>query len=215
MKPRLSLPTHLQTAALLGLLVLGLAGCTTTSYVPPSTTEASPQSFVQQTTVSTSRVVPVAMDQAWKNLRAYSAERYKTLSQNRSAGTMTLFVDAFEPSQWINCGMLQTQGGTFDTDTSLLSLLAKQNAINLDMTVDVSISPKSATETTVKVNVQYDLAMNYQTNPTTGALVGGQRYQFDSNGSARISITDPDFSGQCRPTGVAEANLLQAAAGSR
>jgi hypothetical protein len=162
--------------------------------------------------MQTSRVVNVSMDKAWRNLQSYREQRYKVLTQNRSAGTMKLFVDAYEPSQWINCGMVQTQGGNFDTDTTLLSLLSKQ-PLNLDMTIDVSLSPKSASETTVKVNVRYDLAMNYQTNPTTGALIGGQRYQFDSNGSASLSITNPEFTGQCRPTGVAEANILNAAQG--
>ena len=206
--------TNAITITTLGLAIVALTGCTTNTYIAPSQ-QSAPQSYLAQAPIQTSRVVDVGFDKAWKNIQGFSAERYKTRQLNQASGTMTLFVDAYEPSQLINCGMVQNQGGSFTTDTTLLSLLGNEVPVNLDLTLNIKLTPKSATQTLVTVNGIYDLAVNYQTNPGTGAIIGGQQYQFDSNGSAAVTAPGADLTGQCRPTGNAEIQIFQAASDPR
>ena len=200
--------------SLLGLALFALAGCTTNTYIAPSE-QSAPQSYLEQAPIKTSRVVAVGIDQAWKNIQAFSTERYQTRQQNRADGTMTLFVDAYDPSRWINCGMVQNQGGSFTTDTTLLSLLGNEVPVNLDLTLTIKLTPESAKQTQVTVNGIYDLAVNYKTNPSTGAIIGGQQYQFDSNGSAAVTAPGSGLTGLCRPTGNAEIQIFQAASDPR
>jgi hypothetical protein len=202
-----------------------LAGCTTT-YIPP----AAPLQPMDNANVPDMNAIaaPAAEDglvsatfeQAWTNIQQYASERYKTVSQNKARGEMTLFVDAFEPSTLISCGMTENQGdgilkiGSFDTYTEFLSTISQQTPVNLDVTVRIKLTAKDAKQTLVKVHTEYDLTIGYQTNPSTGALIGGNNYRFDSNGSAAVAVPNANFVGQCRPTGAVEQSIVNAAAGN-
>lgn len=189
--------------------VLLLAGCSS-SYIAPEPVLA-PTLGQPATSMSTERLIPVPFNQAWNNIEAYSKDRYRTLSQNKANGELTLFVDAFEPDSSITCGMLQSQSGMYDSHREFLSALTQQVPVNLDMTIQVKLTARSEKETLVTVNTDYDLALNYQTNPGTGAIVGGQRYRFDSKGSAMVNAPGSEFSARCQPTGSVEAGFLNAA----
>ncbi|MCD8504966.1 MAG: hypothetical protein LRY53_08595 [Burkholderiaceae bacterium] len=203
-------PIAQRTPILAALLVL--TGCSTT-YIPPEP-QTAPDSYVQQRAVQTSQTVQANLNDVWRNITAYSQERYRTVKQNKSAGQMTLFVDAFEPSSAITCGMIERRGGSFDTHTEFLSALTRQTPVNLNITVDVKLTAKSATQTLVSVNADYNLATGYQTNPGTGAIVGGSRYRFDSKGHAMVNMPGREFAAKCQPTGSVETGILDAAAGN-
>ncbi|UOD50957.1 hypothetical protein [Orrella daihaiensis] len=187
-----------------------LAGCTTTSYIAPEPV-TTPILGQPMSVMTTERVVPVSFNQAWDNIAAYSQGRYRTIRRNKANGEMTLFVDAFDPSSSITCGMLQTQGGGYDTHNEFLSYLTTQTPVNLNVTVQVKLSPKTSTQTSVSVNTDYDLAVNYQTNPATGAIVGGSQYRFNSKGFAMVNAPGSDFAARCQSTGSVEAAILNAA----
>jgi len=199
----------LSASVAFGLL---LAGCST-SYIAPEPVTA-PLLGQPTTSINTERLVPVAFDQAWRNLQAYSKERYRTVSQNKTTGEMTLFVDAFEPENSITCGMTQTQDGMFDSHREFLSSLSQRTAVNLNITVQVKLSSVAAKQTRVTVNTNYDMTVGYQTNPTTGAIVGGTPYRFDSKGSATVNAQNGDFAARCQPTGAVEAAILGSVAGN-
>lgn len=195
------------------LALLTLAGCTST-YIAPGPVLA-PTLGQPVTTMTTERLVPVSFNDAWNNIETYSQDRYRTLKLSKANGEMTLFVDAFDPDSSITCGMLQSQNGSFDTHREFLGAIAQQVPVNLNMTVQVKLTARSAKQTLVSVNTDYDLAVNYQTNPGTGAIMGGQRYRFDSKGFAMVTAPGSEFAGRCQPTGAVEVGILDAAAGSQ
>jgi hypothetical protein len=194
------------------IALLFLAGCTTTTYIPPEPVMA-PTLGQPVSMMTTEQTIPVPFNQAWNNIQAYSKERYRTLRQNKAAGEMTLFVDAFEPSSSINCGMMDTQSGMFNTRREFLSEVSREAPVNLNVTVQVKLTAKSAKQTFVSVNTEYDLAVGYRTNPGTGAIEGGAQYRFDSKGVALVSAPGSGFEANCRPTGVVESGILGAAQG--
>lgn len=196
----------------LSAALLVMSGCATNYIAPEPVT--MPMLGQPATVMATERVVPVTFDQAWDNIAAYSQDRYRAVRQNKAAGEVTLFVDAFDPSSAITCGMLQTQSGGFDEHREFLSALAKQVPVNLNITVNVKLTAKSAKQTLVTVNTEYDLAVNYQTNPGTGAIVGGSQYRFDSKGHAMVNAPGSEFSAKCQATGSVEAGILNAANGA-
>ncbi len=196
----------------LSATLLVMSGCATNYIAPEPVT--MPMLGQPSTVMTTERVVPVSLNQAWDNIAAYSQDRYRAVSQNKASGEVTLFVDAFDPSSSITCGMLQTQSGGYDEHREFLSALAKQGPVNLNITVNIKLTAKSAKQTLVKVNTDYDLAVNYQTNPATGAIVGGSQYRFDSKGHAMVNAPGSEFSAKCQPTGSVEAGILDAASGS-
>ena len=196
----------------LSATLLVMSGCATNYIAPEPVT--MPMLGQPSTVMTTERVVPVSLNQAWDNIAAYSQDRYRAVSQNKASGEVTLFVDAFDPSSSITCGMLQTQSGGYDEHREFLSALAKQGPVNLNITVNIKLTAKSAKQTLVKVNTDYDLAVNYQTNPATGAIVGGSQYRFDSKGHAMVNAPGSEFSAKCQPTGSVEAGILDAASGA-
>lgn len=201
----------LSQSTLLLATLLVLTGCSTT-YIPPEP-QTAPDSYVQQQAVQTSQTVQASLNDVWRNITAYSQDRYRTVKQNQAAGQITLFVDAFEPSSAITCGMIDRQGGSFDTHTEFLSALTRQTPVNLNITIDVKLAAKSATQTLVSVNADYNLATGYQTSPKTGAIVGGSQYRFDSRGHAMVNAPGSEFAAKCQPTGSVEAGILNAANG--
>ncbi len=194
------------------ITLLLLAGCTTTTYIAPEPVMA-PTLGQPASMMATEQTVPVSFNEAWNNIQAYSKERYRTVSQNKAAGEMTLFVDAFEPSDSINCGVTDTQSGMFNTRREFLSEISRAAPVNLNVTVQVKLTVKSAKQTLVSVNTDYDLAVGYRTNPGTGAIEGGARYRFDSKGMALVNAPGSGFAANCRPTGAVESGILGAAQG--
>lgn len=194
-------------------LTLALLGGCSTSYIAPEPVTV-PTLGQPATVMTTERTVPVAFDQAWNNIKDFSTERYRTVRQDRARGEMTLFVDAFEPDTSITCGMMQSQNGMFDSHREFLSGLAERVPVNLNITVNVKLTSKSAKQTLLTVNAEYDLAVNYQTNPGTGAIMGGSQYRFDSRGHAMVDAPGSSFAAKCQPTGSVEAGILDAASGS-
>lgn len=189
-----------------------LSGCST-SYIPPEPVTA-PMLGQPASVMTTERTVTVPFDQAWNNIEAFSRERYRTLKQDKARGEMTLFVDAFEPDSSITCGMMQSQSGMYDSHREFLSALAAQTPVNLNVTVQIKLTAQSPNQTRVSVSTDYDLAVGYQTNPGTGAIVGGQRYQFNSKGHAMVNAPGSEFAARCQPTGSVEAGILNAAGGN-
>lgn len=192
--------------------LIALSGCTTNTYIAPEPmTTALPGQV--GTAMTTEQLLSKPFNEVWNNIAAYSQDRYRTEKQNKATGDMTLFVDAFDPSSSISCGMLQTQGGGYDTHREFLSTLTERTPVNLNLTVQVKLTAKSAQQTLVTVNTEYNLAVGYQTNPGTGAIEGGSQYRFNSKGFAMVREPGKDFAATCRPTGVIETGILSAAAG--
>lgn len=199
-----------------GLFALG--GCAVQTYYPPDipASQLSSQLGDQlsgQTGVTTGQSIQVNYEAAWQNLLAFVQNRYRVVSSNRSSGTLELTIDAPDPDSFINCGMVQVQQGYFDTNTEFLDYLTRQTPVDLDVTMQIKLTRVSNRETKIYVNGQYVLAVNYQTNPSTGAIIGGQVYRFTSQGSSNVVAPGSGLSGDCQSTGQAEQAIMDAARG--
>lgn len=202
----------MQKPLALSIGLLALAGCSA-SYIAPEPVLA-PTLGQPVTAMTTEQTLPVSISDAWKNIQDYSSERYRTIRQNKSNGELSLFVDAFEPDSAITCGMVQSQNGMFDSHREFLALLAQQTPVNLDITVHIKLTAKSPKQTAIAVNTDYEMAVGYQTNPGTGAIIGGARYQFNSRGSANVAAPGGGFAARCQPTGSVETGIINAARGN-
>lgn len=196
----------------LAVCLVTLGGCAVQTYYPPSMPASEPIAQSGGQPVGTTGVtVNVPYDMAWQNLQNFVRDRYRVVSSNRSTGTLELTIDAPDPDSFINCGMVRVQQGYFDTNTEFLDYLTQRTPVDLDVTLHVKLTAISSRETKVHVNGDYALAVNYQTNPSTGAIIGGQMYRFDSKGGSNVVAPGSGLSGECQSTGEAEQAIMTAA----
>lgn len=193
---------------------IGLSGCAVQTYYAPEVINQSGLAMDAPTT-NLSRVIDRPYDAVWSSLEQYVQNRYRVIRRDKAQGILTLTVQTGDPEMFINCGMVQVQQGYFNTDTEFLAAVMRQQPVNLTVQMTVKLTRESAQKTRVNANGNYTLNIGYSTNPSTGAIVGGTVFQFDSKGSSNVYAPGSSFSADCQSTGEAESALINAAAGQQ
>lgn len=193
---------------------LVLTGCAVDSYVPPAP-GVQPPPMSTPAPLTLSRTIDKPIGAVWQSILKHSHQNgFGVKATDRAKGTLSVWLPAFEPSQYITCGTVRVQDGSFTTYTRLIHLLAEHADTYLDIRADVSLRSIAANKTEVRVMAHYTFRVGFNTT-ATGAMVDGQVYRFNSNSAASVSMTMPHTGapagGLCEPTGAAEQAILRAA----
>lgn len=199
------------------LLVLSsaivLSGCTTQTYIPPVSTQAS---GVPDAPVTLQRHIEQPLQKTWTNLMAYAQREGITVKQqNKTQGRLILTLGTNNPERYIDCGAVEVQGGSFTTYRQFLEYVTTQADTILTVTIDVQLKAINPNQTKMSVNAYYDLQVGGVANPNTGTVTKGKQYRFDSTGSTAVTMPNPNQGmlpySSCQSTGVAEQHVLEAA----
>lgn len=191
-----------------------LGGCAVESYIPPAPID-TPAPASPQATITRSRTINKPVDVVWQSLLKNAHQNgFAVKGSNRAKGTLSVWLPAFEPSQYVTCGTVRVQDGSFTTYTRLLAYVAEHTDTNLEVRADVALRALANDRTEVSVMANYTLRVSFS-ETAAGAKVGGQVYQFNSQGADSISVSMPRLAapvqGVCEPTGAAEQSILRAA----
>ena len=193
-----------------------LSGCTTQTYLPPASTQATGGSDAP---MKLQRNIEQPLQKTWDNLLTYAQRDGITVKQqNRNQGRLVLTLGTSNPERYMDCGAVEVQGGSFTTYRQFLDYVTTQADTILTVTIDVQLKAANQTQTKVSVNANYDLQVGGVANPNTGVVTNGTQYRFDSTGSTAVTMPNPTQGmlpySSCQSTGVAEQDVLNAAGGT-
>lgn len=190
-----------------------LSGCTTQTYLPPTSTQATGGSDAP---MKLQRNINQPLQKTWDNLLAYAQRDGITVKQqNKNQGRLVLTLGTNNPERYMDCGAVEVQGGSFTTYRQFLDYVTTQAETILTVTIDIALKATNPTQTKMSVNANYDLQVGGVANPNSGAVTKGTQYRFNSTGSTAVTMPNPapgmlPYS-SCQSTGVAEQAVLDAA----